>query len=124
MKEILPIIYKLGLTFMQDNAPIHVLNESKQWFADNGIKLLDWPPYSPDLNPIENLWFPLKEGVYGFNLDIENVSRGNDMVITILGSAAEASWDQLSPILIKNCIESMKRRLEAVREAGGWYTGY
>jgi hypothetical protein len=76
------------------------------------------------LNPIKNLWFPLKEGVYGINPDIENVSGGNDTVATILGSAVEASWDQLSPILIKNCIESMKRRLEAVREAGGWYTGY
>lgn len=30
-------------------------NESRRWFEKNAIEPLDWPPYSPDLNPIENL---------------------------------------------------------------------
>jgi len=25
---------------------------------------MKWAPYSPNLNPIEHCWFPLKEGVY------------------------------------------------------------
>jgi len=25
---------------------------------------MEWPPYSPDLNPIEHCWFPLGEGFY------------------------------------------------------------
>jgi transposase len=124
IEEILPTIYEPGLHFMQDNAPIHTSNELKAWFADNGVKLLDWPPYSPDLNPIENLWFPLKEGVYIVDPDIENTPGGEDMVSNILAQAAQQSWEDLHTSLIKNCVGSMKRRLAAVIEAEGWYTGY
>ncbi|KAI7971847.1 hypothetical protein EIK77_009240 [Talaromyces pinophilus] len=124
IEDILPTIYEPGLLFMQDNAPIHTSKESKAWFVDNGIKLLDWPPYSPDLNPIENLWFPLKEGVYIVNPDIENTPGGEDTISNILAQAAQQSWEDLQASLIKNCVGSMKKRLEAVIEAEGWYTGY
>lgn len=41
------------LIFQQDNAAIHVSRESKAWFEDKDIELLDWPARSPDLIPIE-----------------------------------------------------------------------
>jgi transposase len=39
---------------MQDNASIHTAHKVKDWFEENGIQTTDWPPYSPDLNPIEH----------------------------------------------------------------------
>ena len=48
-------IWEPGLVFMQDNAPIHRARKSKLWFQENGIEVMKWPPYSLDLNPIENL---------------------------------------------------------------------
>jgi transposase len=48
----IPKCWQPGLVFMQDNAPIHKARTVCRWFEDLAIPLLDWPPYSPDLNPI------------------------------------------------------------------------
>ena len=45
-----------GYVYMQDNASIHTARKVRQWFLDNGVNVTDWPPYSPDLNPIEHSW--------------------------------------------------------------------
>ena len=55
LEEHLPIILNSDSIFIQDNAPIHKAHTVQAWFRNIAIKLVDWPPYSPDLNPIENL---------------------------------------------------------------------
>ena len=44
-----------GSVFQQDNAPTHKASIIKNFFRENEWEVLDWPPYSPDLNIIENL---------------------------------------------------------------------
>jgi len=63
----LPIIKlnaKQDFLFQQDNCPIHVSKESLQFFKEARVKLLDWPPYSPDLNIVENVWSMLSSDIY------------------------------------------------------------
>lgn len=43
--------------FMQDGARCHTAKSTMAYLARKKVNVLkNWPPYSPDLNPIENLW--------------------------------------------------------------------
>ncbi|KAI0996483.1 hypothetical protein K3495_g11699 [Podosphaera aphanis] len=47
--------FRPGLSVMQDNAPPHVAARTMEEFEERSITPIDWPPYSPDLNPIEHV---------------------------------------------------------------------
>ena len=34
------------------------------WLKEMEIEAIEWPPQSPDLNPIENVWSILKQKLY------------------------------------------------------------
>jgi transposase len=40
---------------MQNNASIHIVQTVRNWFQDMAIPSVDWPLFSPDLNPIEHI---------------------------------------------------------------------
>ena len=42
-----------GFIWMQDNTPPHVSIHTKTYLENKEIRVLEWPPYSPDLNLIE-----------------------------------------------------------------------
>jgi transposase len=46
-----------------DNASFHKATKTQELIEKRGAKLLFLPPYSPDLNPIENYWALLKQFV-------------------------------------------------------------
>ncbi len=53
--EAFQTFWEPGTTFQQDNAPIHKARSVQNWLHEHDIKSMDWPRYSPDLNPIEYL---------------------------------------------------------------------
>ena len=101
----LPGNYRNDLYFMQDNAPIHTAQKVRQWFEDNGVDTSDWPPYSPDLNPIEHIWKALKELVMKMFPEVDGKGKSEEQKL---------AWNALPVGLFESLVESMPRRIEAV----------
>ncbi len=54
---------KVGQVVVMDNATFHKGGRIQQLIEDAGCQLLYLPPYSPDLNKIENYWSCLKSRI-------------------------------------------------------------
>lgn len=53
--HLIPIM-RPELIFMQDNSPVHSANSCMELLGKQTFETMEWPPLSPDLNPIENVW--------------------------------------------------------------------
>ena len=117
----LPTCWVPGLVFMQDGAPIHTAYKVRDWFLEHGIPVTDWPPYSPDLNPIEHVWRKLKELVLEMHPEISDIT-GEENIREALGKALQEAWDAIPKEYFDRLIESMPARVKAVIKAKGWHT--
>lgn len=61
-----------GMVVIMDNAPWHRGNDIKNLIESTGARLINLPPYSPDLNPIEHAWANLKHYVKSAKKDFEH----------------------------------------------------
>ncbi len=109
---------------MQDNAPIHTARVVKSWLREENIQLLDWPPYSPDLNPMENLWGLLKSGIYKQDRGLLKAEGSGLDVQERLIAASCRSREVIEERHFTTLAASMPRRCRAVIDAEGWFTGY
>jgi transposase len=123
LEEGLMPYYKPLDIFVQDNARIHTSYRAKEWLMDHGIWVAEWPPYSPDLNPIEHLWWALKKIMYKDYPQFNNFSTAQEHWEEFC-EALKASWLKIPSLLIKKLILSMPRRLDACRRARGRQTKY
>lgn len=60
IKEFLLPKLKPNQVVVMDNAAFHKSDKTRKLIEDTGVKLLYLPPYSPDLNPIEQKWSHVK----------------------------------------------------------------
>ncbi len=58
-QTLLPVL-KPGSVVVLDNASFHKASDILKILEKNGCSVLFLPPYSPDLNPIEHCWSPIK----------------------------------------------------------------
>jgi transposase InsO family protein len=100
--------------FQQDNDPKHTSRIVKRWLFDHGVQCIDFPPYSPDLNPIENLWNDLKR----------RVEKRNARDIAELEEHLKAEWSATGKDYLVKLSHSMPKRCLAVVANHGHKTRY
>jgi transposase len=115
--------YKPGERFMQDNASIHTAQSTTDFLISHGIWIIDFPPYSPDLNPIEHLWWALKKLLHQHYPHLSTRGRGQDEWDRFC-EALKDCWCRIPTSLIRRLILSMPRRIRAVEVAHGYQTKY
>lgn len=54
--HIIPLLRNPRGIFMQDNSPVHTAGCVMGLLSRQAFETMAWPPMSPDLNPIENVW--------------------------------------------------------------------
>ena len=102
--------------FMQDGAPCHTARSVKAFLNDKNIPLMPWPGNSPDMNPIENVWELVKR-----EIGKEVITTRTQLIEKLIHVWNHSSELQES---VKNNIESMPRRIEALIAAKGGITKY
>ena len=86
----------------------------QDWFHTAGVSVLDFPAYSPDMNPIENFWAILARIV-------EKKQCKDDEA---LGDAVIEAWNEMDSAVFKSLAHSMPTRCRAVIHARGQHTKY
>ena len=102
--------------FQQDNDPKLTSKLAQKWIDSHGIRVMDWPAQSPDLNPIEHLWQLLKRRLHQYPVPPKGVFELWDRV--------DVEWGKITAEECQNLIESMPRRVWAVIKAKGGHTKY
>jgi len=84
---------------------------------------MEWPPNSPDLNPIEHCWKRVKEKLHQCFPNIHKTKGGPDTVRKHLAEALNQVWAQdIEGEFLERLWESLPNRVAAVLDARGWYT--
>ncbi|UYV78732.1 hypothetical protein LAZ67_16002585 [Cordylochernes scorpioides] len=99
--------------YQQDNARPHTAQISQQALQD--VQILPWPPYSPDLSPIEHVW-----DIIGRRLHALPQPRSEDE----LWQMVEREWRAIPQDAIRTLIDSLPRRVAACIAVRGGPTCY
>jgi transposase len=109
--------------FQHDNAPTHTARIIRDLLQELGIEVMNWPPYSPDLNPIENLWALLKAEIMKIRPDLKTMNN-NDSTWEILLESAQTAWENLDWNHFVHLAETKPHRVADIIKYDGWYTSY
>ena len=120
-ENLVPSIDGMGLDpgnviFQQDNDPKHTSRCAQRHLQGTGFEVMRWPPQSPDLNPIENVWGELKRRL----ADHDDPPSG----VRELWERVKKQWANIPASVCRTQVDNMPARMKAVLKARGGNTKY
>jgi transposase len=112
-EKLIPI-YTDAFIFQQDNSSVHKSKKTKLFLKQFNVQLLDFPPNSPDLNPIENLWHLIKH----YMSKMKDVTKDN------FKDKVKECCNNIDYSSIFNIISSMHVRVQKIIENNGDHINY
>ena len=101
---------------IEDGASYHTSDYTRRYRLQYGIKRMDWPSHSPDLNPIENVWAFFKRRYRRTVWERRRIPRDEKELIAL----AQEVWEGLPWRHIYTYIDSMPQRIvSCLRNNGG-----
>lgn len=97
----------------QDNAPIHRAKLVDQYLEENQIDHLKWPPQSPDLSPIENMWALLKM----------RIEEKRPQSIAQIKEYVVDTWNEITPEECRRVTLTFPSRLATMSHRNGGHCG-
>jgi hypothetical protein len=104
-----------GQIFMQDGAPGHAATETLLDLIEREIQKIDWPPFSPDLNPIEKAWNWMKDWI---NVHYPQEQMSYDE----LRKVVQEAWDAIPEEWLIFQVRTMHERCEDIIKVNGMHT--
>ena len=98
------------LVFMQDGAKYHSANDVINHLRQR-VDVLSWPPQSPDLNIMENIWAALQQELWVRRNQLRNAGD--------VWAAAREIFNNFTLMSIRNLYESLPNRINKVIRAKG-----
>ncbi len=102
-EKMLPSLRAFGrrALLQHDNDPKHTSKATVGFLKKNGVKVIQWPSMSPDLNPIEHLWGILKR----------QVEHHSPSSIQSLKEVILEEWKKIDLAKCRQLVHFMPRRL-------------
>ena len=116
-----PLVQQRNLILQQDNARPHVARVCQDFLANNNIAPLAWPPYSPDLTPIEHMWDELDRRVRKRR---NHPPPSPPATLAQLRNALIDEWNNIPMRTVNALVNSIQRRIRAATAARGGHTRY
>ena len=102
--------------FVQDNTPCHKSAETLEWLNDRQIRVSQWPPQSPDMNIIENLWRLMK---IELGKVTDTINSRQDLIHALLQICREIPDEKYFSLY-----QSLPARMRAAVKSKGTMTQY
>lgn len=104
-----------GFIFQQDGAPAHASHKAQSWIQERNPEFIakdQWPPNSPDLNPLDY-------HVWGTMLEMYQQHTPKPKTRAELQAVLQSIWDSLPQEPIDKAVLAFRKRMQACIAAEG-----